>query len=112
MKVEILKSGNLEREFPWPSVSSVTKGISVDHKNRIWVLTFLKQPNRLLSFDKGENLTDCYEFDVFDSDGILLFKVSFPNVRFDNFSIYDNRIYLIDSKNESCVYEYRIVEKD
>ena len=112
MKVEILKSGNLEREFPWPSVSSVTKGIGVDHKNRIWVLTFLKQPNRALSFDKGENLTDCYEFDVFDSDGILLFKVSFPNVRFDNFSICDDRIYLIDSKNESCVYEYGIVEKD
>jgi hypothetical protein len=112
MKVELLKSGNLEREFPWPSVSSVTKGINVDHKNRIWILTFLKQPNRLMSFDKEENLTNCYEFDVFDSNGILLFKIPFPNVRFDNFSIYDDRIYLIDSKNESCVYEYRIVEED
>ena len=99
-------------EIPWPSVSSVTKGINVDYKNRIWVLTFLKQPNRFLSFDKEENLTDCYEFDVFDSNGILLFKIPFPNVRFDNFSIYNDRIYLIDSKNESCVYEYIIVEKD
>ena len=112
MKVELFKSGNLESEFPWPSVSSVTKGINIDYKNRIWVLTFLKQPNRFLSFDKEENLTDCYEFDVFDSNGILLFKIPFPNVRFDNFSIYDDRIYLIDSKNESCVYEYRIGEKD
>jgi hypothetical protein len=110
MKVELLKSGNLEREFPWPSVSSVTKGINVDHKNRIWILTFLKQPNRLMSFDKEENLTNCYEFDVFDSTGILLFKIPFPNVRFNNFSIYEDRMYLIDSKNESCVYEYRIVE--
>lgn len=112
MKAELFKSGDIEREFPWPSVSSVTKGINIDHKNRIWVLTFLKQPNRFLTFGDEENLTDCYEFDVFDSNGILLFKVPFPNVRFDNFSIYDDRIYLIDSQNESCVYEYTIVEGD
>jgi len=111
MKAVLFKSGDMEREFSWPSVSSVTKGISIDHKNRIWVLTFLKQPNKFLTFDDEENLADCYEFDVFDSDGILLFEVPFPNVRFDNFSIYDDRIYLIDSQNESCVYEYRIVER-
>ncbi len=110
MKVEVFKSGNMEQEFKWPSITSVTKGIYVDHKNRIWILTYLKQPNRFLSFDKDENLTDCYEFDVFDSNGILLFKIPFPNVRFDNFSIYDDRLYLIDSAHESCVYEYRIVE--
>jgi hypothetical protein len=110
MKIEVFKSGNMEKEFKWPSITSVTKGINVDHKNRIWVLTYLKQPNRFLSFDKDENLTDCYEFDVFDSNGILLFKIPFPNVRFDNFSMYGDRIYLIDSTHESCVYEYRIVE--
>jgi hypothetical protein len=110
VKVEIFKSGNMEREIAWPSGSSVTKGISIDHKNRIWVLTFLKQPNRFLTFDEDEDLTDCYEFDVFDPDGILLFKVPFPNTRFTNFSIYDDRLYLIDSQDESCVYEYRIVE--
>ena len=112
MKAILMKSGDTEREFLWPSVSSVTKGINIDHKNRIWVLTFLKQPNKFLTFDKEENLTECYEFDVFDPDGILLFEVPFPNVRFNNFSIYDDRIYLIDSQNESCVYEYRIVERN
>jgi len=106
----LFKSGTVERELPWPSVSSVTKGINVDHKNRIWILTFLKQPNKFLTFDEAENLTDCYEFDVFDSNGILLFKVPFPNVRFDNFSICDDRMYLVDSQTESCVYEYRIVD--
>jgi hypothetical protein len=108
MKVELMKSGNLEREFPWPSVSSVSRGIGTDHKNRIWVLTFLKQPNRFLTFEEGESLTDCYEFDVFDSGGILLFKVPFPNQIFSNFSIYGDRVYLVDAVNESCVYEYRI----
>lgn len=112
VKAVLFKSGTMERELPWPSVSSVTKGIHVDHKNRIWVLTFLKQPNKFLTFDDTENLTDCYTFDVFDSDGILLFKVPFPNVRFDNFSIWDDRMYLVDSQTESCVYEYRIEEND
>lgn len=112
VKAVLFKSGTMERELPWPSVSSVTKGIHVDHKNRIWVLTFLKQPNKFLTFDDTENLTDCYVFDVFDSDGILLFKVPFPNARFDNFSISDDRMYLVDSQTESCVYEYRIEEND
>ena len=112
MKVELFKSGNMEREFPWPSVSSVSKGVGMDHRGRIWVLTFLKQPNRFGEFEEEGNLSDCYEFDVFDTDGILLFKVPFPNVLFNNFSIYENRIYLIDYQNESCVYEYRIVERN
>ena len=112
MKVELFKSGNMEREFSWPSVSSVSKGVGMDHSGRIWVLTFLKQPNTCGVFEDEGDLSNCYEFDVFDSNGILLFKVPFPNVLFDNFSIYENRIYLIDFQNESCVYEYRIVERN
>jgi hypothetical protein len=110
MKALLMKSGNMEREFPWPSVTSVAKGIYADPKNRFWVLTYLKQPNKFGQFDKKENLSECYEFNVFDSDGIQLFKVAFPNVRFDSMSIYDDRLYLIDAGNESCVYEYRIVD--
>ena len=112
MKVELWKSGPIESEFPWPSVSSVSKGVGMDNRGRIWVLTFLKQPNKFGTFENEGNLSNCYEFDVFDSNGILLFKVPFPNVLFNNFSIYDDRIYLIDFQNESCVYEYRIVERD
>ena len=112
LKAVLFKSGPLEKEFLWPSVTSVTKGICLDQKNRIWVLTFLKQPNKFGGFDDEKNLTHCYEFDVFDSSGILLFKVPFPNVKFDNISFYDDRIYLIDSQNEACVHEYRIVEKN
>jgi len=108
-RLETFKSGNVEREFEWPSVSSVVKGIGLDHKNRLWVLTYLKQPNRYMTFDEDENLTECYEFDVFDSEGILLFRVPFPNVQVDNLSLCDDRIYLIDSQHESCVYEYQII---
>jgi len=111
-KKEVFTSGDDEMVFEWPSVTSVTKGISIDSRNRIWALTFLKQPNRFLTFDENENWSDCFEFDVFDDNGVLLFKVPFPNVRFDNFSLYEDRIYLTDFQNESCVYEYAIIEKN
>jgi 6-bladed beta-propeller len=111
-KVEVFKSGEMEKEFSWPSVSAVAKGIFLDGKNRIWVLTFLKQPNRFLTFDEEEDWAACFEFEVFNPDGILLFKVPIPNVRFDGFSAYDDRVYLIDSQHESCIYEYKIVDED
>ncbi len=112
MKALLFKSGSVERELPWPSVTSVTRGIYLDPKNRIWALTFLKEPNKFGRFGDEEDLTDCYEFHVFDSNGIFLFKVPFPNIRFDNVSICDDRMYLIDSARESCVYEFRIVEEN
>jgi hypothetical protein len=112
MKAVLFKSGDMEREFLWPSVTSVTKGIYWDQKNRIWVLTFLKQPNKFGGFDNEKEISHCYEFDVFDAQGIQLFKVPFPNIKFDNISIYDDRMYFIDSQNEACVYEYRIVERN
>lgn len=110
MKAILFKSGSVEREFPWPSVTSVTRGIYSDLKNRIWALTFLKEPNKFGSFGDKEDLAECYRFEVFDLNGILLFKVPFPNVRFDNIAVYDDRLYLIDSTRESCVYEFRIIE--
>jgi hypothetical protein len=96
----------------WPLVTSVTKGICLDQKNRIWVLTFLRQPNKFGGFDGEEHMVRCYEFDVFDANGILLFKIPIPDVWFDNFSIYDDRMYLVDSQKEACVYECRIVDRN
>jgi len=112
MKEFVFTSGPMKKVMSWPSVTSITKGIIMDQKNRMWVLTFLMQPNKFGGFDSEDNMTRCYEFDVFDSNGILHFKVPFPNVRFNNISMCDDRMYLIDSAYESCVYEYRIVEKD
>ena len=93
-------------------VTSVSKGLSVDGKGRIWVLTFLIQPDKFAGFDTEDDISRCYRFDVFDTQGILQFTVSPPNVSFSSFSIYDDRMFLIDPGHESCVYEYRIIEKD
>lgn len=112
MKDEVFTSGTMKRVFSWPSVTSVGKGMSVDRNGRIWVLTFLIQPNRFGGFDNQDNLSRCYRFDVFDTQGILLFSVAPPNVTFSSFSIYADRLYLLDPAEESCVHEYRIVYRN
>ena len=108
----LFTSGSAKQLMSWPSVTSVTKGVFLDRDSRLWVLTFLIQPNKFGGFDGVDDMTRCYRFEVFDSDGILLFYVSVPNIKFNGFSIYDDRMYLIDSAQESCVYEYRIIERE
>jgi len=112
MKDEVFTSGAMQRVFSWPSVTSVAKGAAADGKGRIWVLTFLIQPNRFGGFDNQHDVSLCYRFDVFDPQGIFQFSVSPPNVSFSGFSIYDDRLYLVDPGDESCVYEYRILDRD
>jgi hypothetical protein len=112
MKDEIFTSGPMKQVISWPSVTSVARSMGVDGDKRIWVLTYLIQPNRFGGFDDEVEMSRCYRFDVFDPQGILQFTVASPNVKFSGFSIYDDRMYLIDPGQESCVYEYRIVEKD
>ena len=112
MKDEVFTSGAVKRVFSWPSVTSVAKGVSVDRKGRLWVLTFLIQPNRFGGFDDQAGYGRCYRFDVFDAQGILQFTVAPPDVKFSGFSIYDDRMYLVDPGDESCVYEYRMIERD
>jgi hypothetical protein len=92
--------------------TSVAKGLALDGRGRLWVLTFLIQPNRFGGFDNQPDFSRCYRFDVFDSQGILRFSVAPPPVRFSGFSIWDDRMYLIDPGDESCVYEYRMIERD
>ncbi len=112
MKGEVFTSGAMKQVFSWPSVTSVTKGVSVDGMGRLWVLTFLIQPNRLGGFDGQDGFSLCYRFDVFDPQGILQFTVVPPGVNFSGFSIYEDRMYLVDPGDESCVYEYRMIERD
>jgi len=109
-KMVKFKSGGLEQEFPWPSVTSVAKGMALDGQGRVWVLTYLKQPDKFGAFGKGESPPSCYEFHVFDAQGIWLFKVPFPNTWVSNISLSNDRLFVIDAQNESCVREYRLIE--
>ncbi len=105
-------SGSVKKEFPYPFVTSVAKGVAVDGRGRIWALTYLRQPDTFGRFGEGVPLSACYVFDVFDGDGVWLFQVPFPDTWINSFSICNDRLFVIDAEDESCVREYRIVEKN
>jgi len=53
---------------------------------------------------------ELYRFDVFDPEGIYLGSLPVEKY-FDSMHIYDDRLFLVDTVNEMCVFEYKIVEK-
>jgi len=117
-------------ELAIPQLSAVSAGIGVDHKGRIWTVTYKKQPVGVVSvtFKSGEKTileqkpekksapakdeqpTEMYQFEIFDNNGVLLGKHPAP-VQFGYMRIFGDRLYLIDPTEELCVYEYKIVEK-
>jgi hypothetical protein len=110
MRDEVFTSGAMTRVFSWPSVTSVSRGLAIDGKGRIWVQTYLLQPNRFGAFEGIEDPARCFRFDVFGPEGHLLFSLPVPSVKFSRFSISGDRMYLIDPDVESCVYEFRILD--
>lgn len=82
----------------------VSANIGVDHKKRIWIIVVNKKT------DKNNIPVYSMEFYIFDSEGILLGKLPKPEI--DGWMrIFQDRLYLIESFQNMCVYEYKIVEK-
>ncbi len=81
-------------------------GLGIDNTERVWILSVIKQP------DEWERLnpvrTDFAEFEIFDSEGILLGKVPLPEDTF-RFRIIGDRLFIIGYDRVS-VSEYRIVD--
>ena len=94
-----------------PYFYPVSDNIAIDGKGRIWVTTYQKKLTvEVLS---GENpFKDVFKFTVFDENGIFLGEIPLPKF-FDRMymRIFQDRLYLVDSIKEMCVYEYKIVEK-
>ncbi|MFC1493439.1 hypothetical protein ACFL6O_05705 [candidate division KSB1 bacterium] len=88
----------------YPEFPNVSNGIALDNKDRIWVRTFKKQIS-----NKDEPAVEVMEFEVFDKDGVLENKIPLP-VNFQKFKIYGSKLYLIDYRDQMCIYVYEIVE--
>ena len=86
-----------------PDFTEVSRNIGIDHKNRVWVQTYKKQK------EENDEAGDYFEFEVFSEDGILLGKVPVPQA--GSTQIIQDRIYFINSQEEMCVYEYKIIDK-
>ena len=98
-------------------VNAISKGLEVDEKGRIFVVTHLRQltENELRSGDRvpgKDELEDQVTLEVYSNDGILLTRIplSFGTSR-NLAAVYNNKLYFVDSTYEMAVYEYKIIEK-
>ncbi|MCP4726163.1 MAG: 6-bladed beta-propeller [bacterium] len=91
----------------------ISTGIAVDHMERIWILTFNKQPKDFI-YDSNDLYYDHFIIEIFNSEGQLLgtLKDKLPiSLYYPGFKIFGDHLYLIDSAKLMTVYEYRIIEK-
>lgn len=93
-------------EMPEHKFTPVSRGLGFDHKGRLWIMT------NKAEYVKDMKWNEFLHFEVFDSDGVLLFYVPLPAdlERFDNFDIFNEMIYFNDPFGECCVHEYKIVD--
>ena len=109
------------------SVNTISSGICIDTKGRIWVVTLSRQEkdeeyaSRSTSLS-GESVTyelrgntdvietDMNELEIFNQEGILLEKI--PIKHFCNrIMIHKDRLFILDELHAMCVYVYKIIEK-
>lgn len=98
-------------------VNVISKGLEVDKKGRIFVVTHLRQltENELRRGDRipdKDELEDQVILDVYSNDGILLTRIplSFGTSQILA-AVHNNNLYFVDRTYEMAVYEYKIVEK-
>lgn len=117
--LRIENDGSKVSRGPW--LNTVSNGISVDTKGRIWVIT---QKRQLTPEERGSMITssggikriknplnkatDIYKFEIFDSEGILLGEIPIA-IRATALRIFGESLFMIGLE-EASVYEYRIIE--
>ena len=92
-------------EIPKADFTNVSYGIGIDHKGRIWTMTYKKQN------EQHDEINDYLEFEIFNSDGILLGRLPLPDLNFESWRMFQDHLYFLDIYEEMCVYEYKIIEK-
>jgi len=85
----------------------ISLGIGLDNKDRLWTATYIRQRD----FSKEEKSSDLMQFEIFDSNGILLGYLPLPEKYTETYRILGDRMYFVESRNDMCIYEYKIVEK-
>jgi sugar lactone lactonase YvrE len=128
-----LDKGKIERtatskSFYSPRMNSVSKGIAIDKKDRIWVVTLkrqIKEEERVYTITRGTQTgmttetkgntdlqeTDMYALEIFDRNGILLGEI--PLSQFvDGIYIKHDSLFMLDQMRGVKYYQYKIVEND
>ena len=126
-----LEGGGGYQRIEMPRMNRCSSGIAVDEKGRIWVVGFKRQMkeeeqvgmqlmatqtdagssiNISLEGDTDETKTDMFQLEVYDTDGIMLGKISLDHFA-DDIHIHKDKIYLLDRMRGMQFYEYKIVEE-
>ena len=88
----------------------VSCGISVDKKDRIWVMTFSRQPNyeRFMLIADGEK--DYIKIEIYNNEGVLIHEIPIEDdiSPFNGLYINGNRLFIINN-NDVSVKEYIIL---
>jgi len=110
-KKEMMEIMGEAREIDREDFPKVGRGIGVDPRGMIWVMTYKKPfPEDFKPEDFIHQ--DFLHFEIFSDEGILLFRLTLPEIlkRFDNWTIIDDSLYFVDPQEECCIHEYRIIE--
>jgi sugar lactone lactonase YvrE len=129
---EMIKKGRMEAtgnsmSVYSPKMNRCTIGVSVDSKNRIWVLTMTRQlkteeqiavissssdagESRRITGDTDLRTTDAYKLDIFDPDGLLLGSIPLRHFA-DGIRIAGDNLFLLDQMRGVKYYQYRILER-
>jgi sugar lactone lactonase YvrE len=125
-KIEMVKRQVGPRQIELPQLNFVSKSLAIDAKNRIWVLsydrqlTFAERPVKIHFADAGGQLeatdtlkssessqTDAFVFHVFERNGEFLGKIPLTHFA-DKVKIFGDRLYILETDNDMCVFEYRL----
>lgn len=105
-----------------PQMNTISRGIGVDSKRRIWVLTMNRQMEpeeitRTIStggthqrVQQGKiKSMDIYKLEIFNNDGVFLGEIPLNHLAY-RMRIQKDFLFVVDAENTQY-YQYRIVEK-
>ncbi|UCE42341.1 MAG: NHL repeat-containing protein [Candidatus Aminicenantes bacterium] len=102
-----------------PRMNRCSNGIAVDENGYVWVVGLKRQviesepsgaPGSNERQDEEPSKTDIFQLELYDGDGMLLYK--FPLTQYvDGIRCHKDRIYLLDADHTAQFFEYRIIEK-
>lgn len=102
----ITSSGNMAFSINTPEFNKVSQGIGVDSKNRIWVMTYVKQ------YDKESDEEPELQIEIFNDRGRLLCVLPWQEdfiPTTNSIHMFGNQVFFFDNEGVS-VYEYKIKE--
>jgi hypothetical protein len=116
------------RKIPIPFVNFVSGDITLDDKNRMWVLSYERQlkfeeMGLTMHFMDGDGRyegaqtlqtsettkIDAFAFHIFSPEGHFLGKLPLTH-HGGEVKIFQDRLYILEPRHEMCIYAYRIIE--